>query len=287
MKRPPGIYTGLTYEEYDAIDAVRAGHLGAALRSPAHYQAALRTTKSATAAMKRGKLVHSLLDPGSVAREYTTYYGDKVKDPKRWKQFKLDNADKEIVSADELSNAQLIAESCHRAGEARDILRKPGQSEVVLVWTDEVTGLLCKCRIDWLTDDEIVDFKTADDAEPEQFIRRRLVGYVKRDGVWQQRDSYGYCRQLAHYRRGAEAHGLNRGASIIAVETSDPYPVVVIDLQPSMLVHGNAQVSAALAIIADANKHASFPAYPGRVKAELPEWVEDFESLLLGVEHAA
>jgi hypothetical protein len=272
MRRDPGIYPSLSYQEYDAIDAVRASHLGAALRSAAHYQAALRTPKAATAAMARGKLVHSLLDPLSVAREFVTYGGDKVRDPKGWRQFKLDNADKQIVSLAELEEAQNIADSCHRSGPARNILRKPGQSELTLVWTDEGTGLPCKCRIDWLTGDEFVDFKTSDDAEPEQFIRRRLVGYVKRDGVWQRRDIYGYSRQLAHYRRGLEANGIHRAAALITVETSDPYPAVVIDIMPSMLAHGDAQVGAALAIIADSTKNASFPAYPSRVKAELPDW---------------
>lgn len=285
MKREPGIYENLTYEEYDAIDAVRAGHLASALRSPAHYQAAMRSPKPATAAMKRGKLVHSLLDPSSVAREFTTYCGDKVKDPKRWKQFKIDNAGKEIVTVEELAEAQRIAESCHRAGPAGDIVRKPGQSELVLVWLDRATGLLCKCRIDWLTADEFVDFKTTDDGEPEQFIRRRLVGYVKRDGSWQKRDDYGYSRPLAFYRRGLDAHGLDRAAGIIAVETSDPYPVVVIDVQADMMAHGDAQCSAALDIIATANKSACFPAYPLRVKATLPEWVSD-EPVLRGVEAA-
>ena len=70
----------------------------------------------------------------------------------------------------------------------------PGHAEVVIVWLDERTGLLCKMRADWLVelDDRVIilDLKSTEsmDKYRKDFFKLR------------------YDVQSAFYRSGAEAH---------------------------------------------------------------------------------
>lgn len=65
--------------------------------------------------------------------------------------------------------------------------------EVVLVWEDESTGLLCKARVDFVTDNAVYDIKTSS-SDPDSFPKSIAA--------------FGYACQGAHYLSGAAACGL-------------------------------------------------------------------------------
>jgi hypothetical protein len=48
-----------------------------------------------------------------------------------------------------------------------------GEAETTHMWTDATTGLQCKCRPDWISEDGgiLVDLKTTEDASPREFQR--------------------------------------------------------------------------------------------------------------------
>lgn len=91
-------------------------------------------------------------------------------------------------------------------------MMKAGYAEVMFVWEHEETGLLCKCKFDWINFDIGLgfDYKTTRDANPNKF--RYSVS------------DYGYHRQLAFYYRGATANGVDlKKNAILAQEKEEPF----------------------------------------------------------------
>lgn len=76
-----------------------------------------------------------------------------------------------------------------------DILKR-GVAQPVFIWNDIVTGLKCKCRLDWYDEEDgvIYDLKTAFDASPSAFSKAIA--------------NYGYHIQAAFYSDGVRALGL-------------------------------------------------------------------------------
>lgn len=81
-----------------------------------------------------------------------------------------------------------------------------GMAEVTILSRCQITGLMLKCKIDWLRfDDEAVDLKTARSTKPERFKR--------------QAEELGYPIQQEFYKLVAELMGINISQfTFIAVE---------------------------------------------------------------------
>jgi hypothetical protein len=108
------------------------------------------------------------------------------------------------------------------------LLGLPGKAETTHMWTDASTGLECKCRPDWLTDDGsiVVDLKTTKDASPRGF--KQSVA------------NYRYHVQAAWYLHGLEqATGKRPDQFIfICVESTAPYAVAVYAADAEMIERG-------------------------------------------------
>lgn len=93
-----------------------------------------------------------------------------------------------------------------------------GVAESPIYWRDEITGVPCKCRPDWLyvssAEALIIDVKTTKDIKPRDFkfaIQR-----------------YGYWLQDAHYRAGVRAtYGVESTFLFACVESEWPYQVAL------------------------------------------------------------
>ena len=79
--------------------------------------------------------------------------------------------------------------------------------ELSLVWRDEATGVLCKARLDYVSDNAVYDIKTSS-ADPDTFAKSIAA--------------YGYACQAAHYLAGAAACGLPARAFRFAVACKRP-----------------------------------------------------------------
>jgi hypothetical protein len=75
-----------------------------------------------------------------------------------------------------------------------DILKR-GVPQPVFIWKDPVTGLLCKCKVDWYDekDGTVYDLKTAREGSPSAFAKAVA--------------NYGYHIQQAFYSDGIRALG--------------------------------------------------------------------------------
>ena len=126
------------------------------LRSPAHFQAYLQgANRKETSAMFLGTAVHTrLLEPHLYASEYVVApISDKRL--KAYKEFEIANANKKILTPDQMAVIEGIAQSVSQHTSA-DTLLRAGLVEHSIIWQDEETGIWLKIRPDCLC----VDFDT-------------------------------------------------------------------------------------------------------------------------------
>lgn len=262
----------MTEKEYRDHAGVNKSTLWEIRKSPAHYKWALENPSEDTPALKMGRLIHMcVLEPEKLSETYAvapdvdrrTKIGKDV-----WAAFQAEYEGKEILTEDEFIEAETISRSVWR--NAEDLLTGC-KTEVPLFWTDDRTGIRCKCRVDAMreTDDRfiIVDLKTTNDASTKAFVR---------DAV-----KYGYHVQAAHYINGVVANGLNHGKPIewwfIAVEKKGPCAVNLIKAETSFLDEGQYKTAALLDKLEECMRIDEYPGY-GTNTLRMPEWaIEDTE----------
>src|SRR5574341_1373220 len=217
----------MTREEYDRIDAVNWTTLKAMRASPKHYRYAAEHATGDTAAMRDGRAVHTaVLEPDRFPLDYAIWAGER-RAGKEWEVFKAANHDKTILRADEYAYCLEIRDAVRAHPVARHLL-EAGEAGKTITWTDAATGLPCKGRIDWLNGIGLCDLKTTADLDPIRFAATAA--------------RLGYHCQLAFYRRGLAANGIDAPVKIMAVEKNPPYDVAVFSLDEDTLFAGDEEV---------------------------------------------
>jgi len=140
-----------------------------------------------------------------------------------------------------------------------------GQAEQSVYWADQRTGTQLRARLDWMYDPGtgqliIVDYKTADSADPGKF------GKACAD--------YGYHQQHAHYQDGlAAVTGADVAFWFVAQEKSPPYLVNVIELIPDAVRIGRNRNSRAIDVYRACTETGDWPGYgDGLTEITLPAW---------------
>jgi hypothetical protein len=85
-----------------------------------------------------------------------------------WEAFTTAATGRTVLPKADADLVMRMAHSVFTHPAAAMLLALPGKAETTHMWTDAATGLQCKCRPDWLTDDGrlLVDLKTTEDASP-------------------------------------------------------------------------------------------------------------------------
>jgi hypothetical protein len=140
-----------------------------------------------------------------------------------------------------------------------------GLPERTLVWRDAETGVLLRCRPDFLpaVQSHIPDYKTAASARPDRFIRDAYA--------------FGYHMRAAHYLDGIAAVTGIRPASYFFVvqEKTPPYLVTCVTLDKSAIEWGRIQNRKAVHLFADCLAADRWPGYADEVvELALPGWAE-------------
>jgi len=276
-----GVYRSLPFEEYLQIDAVSNSDLGQVKRSPLHYRERVGLDRSKPIVM--GSLVHcGRLEPLTLAERYAvepeyhkhhenvTAKGDRsssratkyVKDSQS--RFAAANSDKEIVSREWFGEAIKIVTAINNCKESRHAL-DCNEIELTLVWEDPGTEIVCKARIDALDrGSHFCDLKTT--ADLEKFTRSIY--------------SYGYHRQMAHYREGWRIlTGAELVPWIVVVESSSPYCVQSAPLAEDTLNEGGRERRKLLNLIEKCRKRGDWPGPPSPKYWRIPDWAIDNEPL--------
>jgi hypothetical protein len=240
--RPMGIVNDMPFAEYLAVEAVSSTGLRNAARSMWHYRN--RVDIEQTRPMLRGTLAHcAVLEPHALSKRYVVAPPTAPKRPTAaqwaaknpnassraamdwWIDFNATANGREVIDADEYAVTQMQLDAIRQCRELADLLAT-GRGEVSIFWIDPETGLYCKARPDWLTDDAALDLKTCADESPNGFSRAAA--------------RLRYDLQEAHYTAGIEAFTGRRVDFLFGAVTNKP-PVLAVPYVLTDEVRGNAR----------------------------------------------
>lgn len=268
----PRIVHGLSNEDYHAGRGLSCSGVKRLRRSPFQYHALTLPSDAPrsepTAAMFNGTLTHcALLEPGEFDKRYKVG-PDVSKNSNAWKDWAAQAAADGItaITAQQRETAQRQALALSAIPDIATLLND-GAPEVSAYWIDAESGILCKCRPDWVAPVAygsgviLVDVKTASDASPGGFARQCA--------------SFGYHLQADWYSRGyAAASGLEVFGFVFAVVESEyPHDAAPYMLSERDLKKAEAANREALTLFARCQAAGQWPGYAKEIQIlELPAW---------------
>lgn len=272
-----GGLTGLVPMEnadYHRHAGVSKSHLDQVARSPLHYWARYldpnRVELEPTPAMLIGSALHThVLELDKWDARYVTMpegIDRRTKQGKaEWEAFSVASSGRIVLSKADAELVMKMGQAIYSHPAAAMLLQGlPGKAETTWMWTDHATGLQCKCRPDWLTDDGslIIDLKTTEDASP--------LGFRKSVANWR------YHVQAAWYLDGLErANGTRPDQFIfVVVEKKPPHAVAVYAADAEMIAIGAETAARDLDVLATCKAAGAWPGYSDQIETiSLPAWM--------------
>lgn len=214
---------GMPFKEYLAVKACHKSALSHT-KTGKHLKK-FETKKMDTDALRFGRIFHTaLLEPDEMG-DVPVYSnmewipkndhpdGKSINEQKA--AFK-EETEHYFANDDEKLNCEMMVEAINNNPLASKYLSKKGDAEVSFFWTDPRTGLPCKTRVDYLTEEDIiVEVKTDIDPSPEEF-GKKVYNFGYQIGAWFNREGF------------RETTGRDIKAFIfIATEKKDPFTVGV------------------------------------------------------------
>lgn len=252
----PGIYAGLSNSAYHAGPGVSKSQLDKLSKSPfhyhAHYLSLKRVSSYETPAMRFGTAVHTaILEPDLFASWVVMPDVDgRTKEGKAAKALAQEEAAArgvEVISADDYAKVTAIADSFSRHTHLSSFL-DTGHAELSVYWNDADTGILCRCRPDWLAPGCVLDLKTTEDASPRAFQRSAY--------------SWRYWVQAAFYLDGLAANGVDaRGFIFAAIEKSEPHACAGYAASEAMIAAGREEYRRLLRTLRQCQQDDRWPGY--------------------------
>jgi exodeoxyribonuclease VIII len=260
-------------EEYHAHPAISKSHLDLIARSPMHYWARYvdpnRVAPEATAAMLLGSAVHTyVLELDTWDSRYVTMPEGIDRRTKAGKEsfaaFQEFAGDRITISRDDTDLVIKMSSAIYSHPAASMLLNLPGKAETTYMWFDDVTGLHCKCRPDWISNDGsiLVDIKTTEDASLNEF--RRSIA------------KFNYHNQAAWYLNGVEQATGKRPDQFlfICVEKRHPHCVAVYAADAAMITAGEIATRNALNTLSICRAADHWPGYSDQIQQiSLPPWM--------------
>lgn len=290
-----GIFPGLAIGAYHSGPGVSNTMLSAMAECPRYCYAMhidpQRPPRQPREWMLTGPLAHcAVLEPHAMESRYVVVPDEAPRRPTKaqlnakkpspdsmaamdwWASFNSTTEGREVVSAEQYSAVQSQLAAVLAVPELVALL-SAGEAEQSAYWTDKDTGLLCRCRPDWVHEDDadsvtILDLKTAADVSPDGFSKS--LGRL------------GYHRQAAFYSAGyAKASGKRVNAFIFgAVSKAYPFIAQAYILTPEDMAQGAEEVSDLLTLYKSCRESNNWPAYgDGFVQVAMPAWARRSEEI--------
>lgn len=258
--------------DYASIDAVNWSSLAPLATSPRMFEWRRDHAREETSPLRLGTAIHcAILEPETWASRYVAKpdFGDlrtKAGKAARDEWLATVAPDVVILDADEHALAERCAASV-RAHPAASSLLSHGRAEEIVTWTDAVTGIACKGRLDYLAFNRLVDLKSTR-AQTLRDLAREIAGRL-------------YHGQLAFYLDGAMAAGRLSDVSqvyVVAVQTVEPFDVIPARIMTGDLELGRALYRSLLRKYAACRAADYWPGLaPGVVDLPLPAWTPSGE----------
>jgi hypothetical protein len=216
-----------------------------------------------TRAMLIGTGVHHIVLGERPTSKVAHFPGDK-RAGKAWTEFEAAHPGYDILTNPEWDEAEQIATAVLTDPVAREYL-DGARFEVPLSWED--SGLKCSTTgVDIIQPGRIGDLKTTNTTEIEKWQRQAF--------------SFSYHCQLAWYRRGCVANGIDvsRGMFLLGVDVKPPHEVVVLEMSEDLIDLAERTLSLwmeRLKVYVDSRQ------FPGRAQSAVvwtvPAWMRDDE----------
>jgi len=263
-------HPGLSNEDYHRLKAVSPSQIKVLGRSPLHYfdqfLAEDREKREPTPAMLMGTALHTaVLEPelwdSTIAVPKQAFDRRSRVGKELAAEFERESAGKIVLSPEDAYEVLRMADAVRKHPAAGFILDLPGRREASYTWTDEATGLECKTRPDWHSEDGrvVVDVKTCRDASRAEFAKAIANLDYHVQAAW-----------------NVSAIGAEQFITI-AVENTRPYAVAVYPASGAMIAAGMRRVEAAMTLLAECHASGRWPGYGELVQEpiELPGWWRD------------
>lgn len=257
----PGIYEGISFAQYASWPAVNKSRLDWLYDwAPLHCKYRMDHPEEDTPALIVGRALHSLvLTPDDYESEFAIApeCDKRTKDGKAmWAAFCQQAGERSVLTTDQDELVKNMARAISFCTAAHRFIASEGRNELSIIWNDQLTGLLCKARLDMERKKDwncIGDLKTTISGNIDDFTRSLTT--------------YGYYRQAAFYLAGAKAVGLELDAfAIVAVEKTAPYGVATFQVDKAAIEIGQAQNQRLMATYAACERFNSWPGYTDEFK---------------------
>lgn len=264
-----GIIHDLDINAYHSSPGISKTGLDRINRSPAFfYDVTLnpdRPPEKERGGQLEGQLAHcAILEPDEFEKRYAVG-PDVIRSNKKWKEFE-DSLPAGVIGIkqEQYDTAMRQAESVRKLPDIAEALAS-GRPEVSGFWIDPETGVLCRCRPDWVHEFDsgcvVIDVKTYSDASPEEFAKQAAR---KR-----------YDVQDAFYSDGFQiASGKEVMAFIfLAVESDYPYQSSAVMLDDISKGSGRGKYRENLNTYAKCIKSGEWPGFGEEIHhITLPKW---------------
>lgn len=232
-------------------DALSCSLLKPLLTSPAHFQAGLVALPKTSTAKDFGSLVHLLLlQPHLAGQELAVFPGiGNSRDPE-FKAFLAANSYRLAVDEPSFAQARRLASKLAESPYKRRPLGRFIEESICegsIYFTEPVTGLRLRIRLDAYHPDISFDVKTTRHSTPAAFARDAVeLGYDL------QAFMYGLGRRL--YEGAPTAPFV-----FIAAETAQPHSIGIFEAGNSFLENGQAKFESCLAAFKACSETADWP----------------------------
>jgi len=254
----PAIVLDMPLEDYHNHASISNSGLNLIARSPAHY--AFRTQWASTRAQEIGSAFHTaLLEPERYQKEYFTASCNDRRVVAYKDAAKQYGGDKTLTENEGASVAVMV-ESIRSNAAAHALLSSEGYAEVSFFAQDPETGVIMRCRFDWLTfDGRAMDLKKTQDCREFAFSKSLY--------------NYRYHVQAAMYSHIYEiATGEPlQSFRLLAVEEQPPCANILYHIDPFAMSFGFNQYREALLAYAKAQESGLWETYTGEGVVTLPE----------------
>lgn len=264
----PGLYTDISHTAYNNLpmEIVRNSYLNNLEYCPAK---ARHNSDKDTPSLLRGRAAHSLVLEGKEVFDAEFAVGPScnktTKEGKKlWTDFAVDNLTKTLITEADYIKVYGMSRAVMAHPFAAQLLEE-GLSEQTVIWKDEETGILCRCRPDRMPAGHniLVDFKGTKDASPYGFDKAIAT--------------YRYYRQASMYLEGiSKVTGEQYEAfTLIGCEWEFPHRVDVCVIDPDYLAWGRREIHELLRLEAKCRDAGHWPHYidGGARNAKMPGYL--------------
>ena len=244
----PGIYRDMPDADYRRVCAISKSDLD-------KWADPTRDINPRNALM--GTVFHAAILEPDIAREKVLVFSETRRGTKAWDACVDENPDKWIITPGEFDTIKGTVEAVKGHPEASRVrqhaIDNPTGTELVLVWRDESSGVLCKCKVDDVTPKAMIDWKTTGMYDSEKSSEAIAT--------------YGYDAQEAHYSAGHLAcfGEVKPFAFIFASKRKDKgHPVWVHRATEAEMLSGQRTMKQLLALFARYNPDHPAVLNPGK-----------------------